>query len=110
MADYLGTSVFVSFDGDKIGREIQRASLADDAEGLRKLSQGIERGNQLWGQWAVNSGGTIISIGGDDGRLEVPASKLGELTSMQAQYRGAVGQSCSVGVGLELSRSEEHTS
>jgi hypothetical protein len=105
MSDYLGTSVYVSFNGDKIGKEIERASLNNDADGLRKLSQGIEQGNELWGAWAVNSGGTIISLGGDEGTLEVPAAKLGELPGMQAQYRGATGCSCSVGVGLELSES-----
>lgn len=107
MADYLGTSLFVAFDGDHIGREVGRASLADDVSGLRKLSQAIDQGNHLWGSWALACGGTIVSLGGDEGRLEVPAEKLGDVSQLRAQYEQAVGAPCSVGVGLTLSEADK---
>jgi hypothetical protein len=107
MPDYLGTSVFVAFDGDHIGREVGRASLADDVEGLRKLSQAIEKGNQLWGSWALASMGTVVSLGGDEGRVEVPADKLGDIPDLRAQYHSAVGASVTVGVGMTLSEADK---
>ena len=107
MPDYLGTTVFVSFDGDHIGRMVGRASLADDIEGLRRISQSIDKGNQLWGSWALASMGTVISLGGDEGRVEVPADHLGDLQGLRSEYHTAVGATCSVGVGMTLSEADK---
>jgi hypothetical protein len=107
MPDFLGTSLFVAFAGDHVDTNLQQEALANDPTGVRRMAQAVDRGNQLWAQWAVNSGGTIISIGGSDGRVEVPASKLGDLPSLQTQYQGAVGATCSVGVGTELSEADK---
>jgi hypothetical protein len=106
MSDFLGQSVFVSVDGDSIGAAVGRASLANDVEALRRLSQDIERGNALWTSWASASLGTIVSAGGDEARVEVPARVLGELQSLRAQYHSATGATCTVGVGLTTSESD----
>ncbi|NDC25577.1 MAG: hypothetical protein EBZ49_15820, partial [Proteobacteria bacterium] len=39
--------VYISFDGDHIGREVGRLALQDDETGLRKISHAIEMGNEL---------------------------------------------------------------
>lgn len=99
--------VFVSFDGDHIGRMVGRASLADQPEEVSRIAQAIERGNQIWQSWAESHGGKIINIGGDEGRLEVEADHLGELPKIREQYEGAVGSTVSVGVGTRLSEADK---
>jgi hypothetical protein len=95
--------LFVSWDGDHIGRQVGRAELNNDAEGLRRISQAIEHGNQIWVSWVTTSLGEMISSGGDEGRAKIPAEHLGELERMRGQYASAVGSSVSVGVGTRLS-------
>lgn len=99
--------LFIAWDGDHIGRQVGRASLADDAEGLRRISQAIDQGNLVWKSWVELSGGSLISFGGDEGRAEVPADKLDELPAIREQYSGKVGSPVSVGVGLKLSEADK---
>ena len=98
--------LFVSFDGDHIGRMIGRASLADNPEEVAKISQAIDRGNRVWSSWAESHGGKVVNVGGDEGRLEVEADYLSELPGIREQYEGAVGSTCSVGVGTKLSEAD----
>jgi hypothetical protein len=99
--------VFVAFDGDTIGQMIGRARQADDVEGVRRVNQRIELGNEIWRAWATNSGGSVIEIGGDEGAIEVPADKLDELPAIRAQYAQKVEASVSVGVGMKLSEASK---
>jgi hypothetical protein len=98
--------VLIAWDGDHIGREVGRASLADDVEGLRRISQAIDLGNNTWRSWIVMNGGSVISMGGDEGRAEILAEKLPELPKIREQYAEAVGASVSVGVGTKLSEAD----
>jgi hypothetical protein len=98
--------VIIAWDGDHIGREVGRASLADDVEGLRRVSQAIDAGNKIWESWVTMNGGSIISFGGDEGRAEILAEKLAELPKIRDQYAGAVGSTVSVGVGTRLSEAD----
>lgn len=99
--------VIVAWDGDHIGREVGRASLNDDMDGLRRISQAIELGNKIWESWVVMNGGSIISMGGDEGRAEIQAETLGQLPAIQRQYADAVNSSVSVGVGTKLSEADK---
>lgn len=99
-------NVFIAWDGDHIGRQVGRASLADDAEGLRRISQSIDHGNEIWKSWVESHGGNIVSMGGDEGRAEVPADYLDELPKIRDQYAGAVGSTVSVGIGNKLSEAD----
>lgn len=99
--------VFVSFDGDHIGRMVGRASLADKPEEVSKIAQAIDRGNQIWRSWAESHGGQVINIGGDEGRLSVEADHLAELPKIRDQYAEAVGSTVSVGVGMKLSEADK---
>ena len=99
--------VFVSFDGDHIGRMVGRASLADKPEEVSRIAQAIDRGNAIWRSWAESHGGQVINIGGDEGRLCVEADHLQELPKIRDQYSEAVGSTVSVGVGTKLSEADK---
>lgn len=99
--------VYVSFDGDHIGRMVGRASLADKPEEVSRIAQAIERGNAIWQSWAESHGGSVINIGGDEGRLIVEADHLEELPKIRTQYEEAVGSTVSVGVGMKLSEADK---
>jgi hypothetical protein len=98
--------LFVSFDGDHIGRMVGRASLADNPEEVARIGQAIDRGNRVWTSWAEAHGGKVVNVGGDEGRLEVEADYLSELPGIREQYEGAVGSTCSVGIGTKLSEAD----
>ena len=97
--------VYISFDGDHIGREVGRLALQDDETGLRKISHAIEMGNELWAKWVEAKGGSVISTGGDEGRIKVSAEHLEEIPSIRKRYEDLVGSTVSVGVGRTLSES-----
>jgi hypothetical protein len=107
LMDYTGLTVYVAFDGDKIGRMVGRASLANQVDEVRRLSQAIDNANHIWASWALSTGGTVIQVAGDEGRLSVPASRLDELPALRTQYAEAVGATVSVGVGMELSEADK---
>lgn len=99
--------IFIAWDGDHIGRQVGRASRNDDVEGLRRISQAIDQGNNIWRSWVESTGGSLISMGGDEGRAEVAADHIGELPAIREQYSGKVGSTVSVGVGMKLSEAEK---
>lgn len=100
-------NVYVSFDGDGIGQMIGRASLDDDVAQIRKLSHAIERAGAIFASWALACGGSVIEIGGDEGRIIVPADKLTELPALRQQYESACGHTATVGVGMKLSEADK---
>jgi hypothetical protein len=99
--------VFVCWDGDKIGRRVGRAVLADDVGEVRRVDQAINAGNELWKAFALNSGGSVIEMGGDEGRIVVDASKLAEMPQIAKNYSRLVGATVSVGVGMKMSESAQ---
>lgn len=99
--------VYVSADGDNIGREVGRASLADEEEEIRKISQRIDAGNRVIESWVITNGGELISYGGDEIRFKIPGDKLGDLPKIREQYAGAVGSTVSVGVGMKVSEADK---
>lgn len=98
-------NVYISFDGDHIGRQVGLMALRDDEEGLRRISQSIELGNELWEKWVYSKGGTVVSTGGDEGRVKVGAEYLEEVPQIRKRYEGLVGSTVSVGVGMTLAES-----
>jgi hypothetical protein len=98
-------NVFVSWDGDSIGQRVGRATLSDDVEEVRRVDQAIQAGNEVWRNWALAQGGSIVEVGGDEGRVEVPAGSLADLPQICETYKTAVDATVSVGVGRKLSES-----
>lgn len=100
-------NVFVSWDGDKIGREAGRARLSDDVAKVRQVDFAIRAGNDLWTALALRCGGQTIEAGGDEGAIVIPAQSLSEVQTLQRQYAQVVGATCTVGVGMRLSESSK---
>lgn len=103
----MDTKLYVAFDGDGIGQQVGRARLDNDVEGIRRISQAIDRGNAVWAGWAMSYGGSTIEVGGDEGLLEVPARALEQLEQVRHAYETAVGAPCSVGLGKKVSEASK---
>jgi minimal CRISPR polymerase domain len=99
--------VIVCFDGDKIGRRVGRAVLANDVGEVRRVDQAINAGNELWRNFAVNVGGSVVELGGDEGRIMIDASRLQEVPGVAQRYAETVGATVSVGVGMKLSEAAQ---
>ncbi len=99
--------IFVSIDGDSIGSQVGRASLADDVAEVRRLSKLITDGNQLWTKWALGVGGQVVSDGGDEVVVQVDASRIGEIPQLRQQYNELVEATVSVGIGMRLSEAQK---
>lgn len=97
--------VIISWDGDHIGRVVGRATLEDDVEEVRRVDQAINRGNECFKGWCLAAGGSIIEIGGDEGRVEVPIDALKDLPEVRHAYFTAVDATVTVGIGKKLSES-----
>jgi len=95
--------LFVSWDGDAIGREIGQARLRDDVEEIRRINQAIDAGNLAFRSWALTAGGSVIELGGDEGLLEIAPVALNDLESVRNAYKTAVGATVSVGVCRKMS-------
>lgn len=97
--------LFVSFDGDNIGKQVGRARMSDDVSEVRRVDQAINHGNELWRSLALRAAGTILEVGGDEGSIEIGAEHLPEVAEVTRQYAQAVGATVSVGIGMKLSES-----
>lgn len=97
--------VFVCWDGDHIGRQVGRAVLSDNVEEVRRVDQAINAGNELWRSFALRCGGSVIEVGGDEGRISVTADHLTEVPAIARQYADTVGATVSVGIAVRLSES-----
>ena len=100
-------SVIVAFAADHLDREADKATAEDRVDDLSKLSQRVHSGDDLFKLWAEAKGGRAIAIGNGDGRLEVGADHLEEISQLKEQYNQEVGSTCSVGVGKKLSEAEK---
>lgn len=98
--------VYVSFDGDGIGNLVGRASLRDDEAEIRRIANSIDRAGKDFASWAISVGGEVISTGGDEGRLKVPAEAIPGLPAQREKYKNLTGHSVSVGIGMRLSEAD----
>lgn len=98
-------TVFVSGDGDKIGRRVGQAVLQDQPEEVARIASLIDRGNRIFTNWALSSRGAMVDCGGDEFRITVPADALTALPGLMEQYQNLVGATISVGVGAKMSES-----
>lgn len=99
--------IYLSFDGDGIGRKIGQARLSDDVEGISRISNAINAGNEVFKSYAIQHGGQIIESGGDEGLISIPAAALEDLESVRYTYNSAVGATVSVGVGRKVSEASK---
>lgn len=99
--------IFVSWDGDGIGRLAGQARLSDDVGEVRRVSAAIEAGNEVWKSFALSVGGQIVEIGGDEGAIQIGPDRLPDLADVARRYQEAAGATASVGVGTKLSESSK---
>lgn len=100
-------NLFVSFDGDSIGRLVGQARLEDNVEEIARISQAIDKGNLFFTSWAIEAGGRTIEAGGDEGLLEIPAVALSGLEAVRQKYLTATGNTVSVGIGRKVSEASK---
>jgi hypothetical protein len=98
--------IHLSWDGDKIGRQVGRAALEDDENKLRQISHAVDRGNAIWRSWVESKGGAIISYGGDEGRAKIGTRHLGDIPRVRHEYQTMVGSTVTIGVGQKLSEAD----
>lgn len=94
--------LFVTCDGDGIGRKVGQAVLRNAPEELARISQAIEAGQGVIKSWALAAGGSVLEAGGDEVTVEVPAAALADLPAVRLTYASATGCTLSVGVGKQL--------
>src|ERR1035437_10349351 len=96
-------NLFVVYDCDHAGRLIGQARMHDDAEGLARISNLIDTGNEIFKSWALNHGGSQISAGGDEGVLNIPPVALQDLPDIKNKYETLLTLTVSIGIGLKMS-------
>ncbi len=83
------------------------ARLRDDEVEIRRVSQALDRGNEIWKSWCFQKLGQFIESGGDEGVFSVPAEALGEIPTMRQRYQDEVGATVSVGLGHSISEASK---
>jgi hypothetical protein len=99
--------VYISGCGDQLKELLDRASLADNPDEIRRLSQDIEAANEVWKKWCLAMGGDVISAAGNEFKFRVGADHLVDVPELRSQYEQLTGASTSVGVGTKLSEADK---
>jgi len=97
--------LYIAYDCDNAGRLIGQSRLRDDPEGLARISNTIDAGNELFRSWALEHGGSQISAGGDEGVISIPATALADLQMVKEKYESLLSLTVSIGVGVKMSDS-----
>ena len=98
--------LFIAWAGDHVLRELDRMAMRSDAEGIRRATRSIERGNETIKSWLEATDGQIISMDNAGGRAQMQADYLHELEGMRDRYREIVGAAASVGIGSAVAEAE----
>lgn len=102
----MAINVYISGKADHQGREMARATSANEPERLRQLSEVLDSGLDIWRGWAKTQSGEMLTSHGDEFRLRIPAEALKELPQIKAQYADAIKATVSLGVGAKLTESD----
>ena len=95
--------VFLCFDGDSISHRVSLARMADDAIEIARISQLINKGNDIFKSFAIENGGQVIQIGGDEGAIQIDAKCLELLEKIRDKYESVTNATVSVGIGKTIS-------
>lgn len=96
---------YVTMDGDGIGNQVARAQYTDDERKVKEVSARIDAGKDLFIQWCIQYGGTVIEAGGDEGQVRVPSPALEHIEEFRDNYKKQVGATVTVGIGRTISES-----
>ena len=94
--------LFISADGDGIGKLVGRSVLANDVEALHKVSARIDAAQAFILNWCKQVDGIKISGGGDEFTAAIPIKALVELEYLRKSIEKSFGYTISVGVGKSL--------
>jgi hypothetical protein len=98
-----GGRLYLAGDGDSIGAKVGQAVLSDDVESLHQVSQHINAGQNMVIDWCEQNGGRVISAGGDEFVLELPAIQPEQIEQLRQQYEQMVGATLTIGTGASMS-------
>lgn len=97
-------NIYLAIDADNAGRLVGQAGLADDEAALSDISARIDHGQEVVKMWAENHSGSVISSGGDEANLKVPAQAIDDIETLRKDYEYATKLTLTVGVGASLSQ------
>lgn len=97
--------IFISGDGDSIGRLVGRAVLSDDPEKLRDVSERIERAQSITKAWIKEKGGILVSSGGDEFVAAIPKELESKVEGLRKDIEYSCGYTVSVGIGNKMAES-----
>ena len=95
--------IFISADGDGIGRKVGRSVIANDIDSLHKISARIDAAQDFILHWTKQHDGVKISGGGDEFTAAIPAEHEDKIEGLRKDIEHAFGYTISVGVGKSLS-------
>jgi hypothetical protein len=95
--------LFISADGDGVGKLVGRAILANDIDALHKVSNRIDSAQDFILHWCKDINGIKISGGGDEFTAAIPLEAKEEIKNLRTSIEKSFGYTISVGVGRSLS-------
>lgn len=98
--------LYIFFSADEHNELIQHFILAEDTEGLARLSFAINKADDLFCNWAIGVGGKPIFHSEGEGIFCVPVDKAGDLPKIREEYCELAGH-VSVGVGRSISQAQK---
>lgn len=94
--------LFLSWGSDA-QTQMHTATVGNEPETARRLSQSIEQANRIIESWLLSKGGKLIGYEGGSGTAEIDAEHIGELEDLSEQYSKAINEGrVWMGVGTEL--------
>lgn len=92
--------VYVTYDGDNVGAEVEESLMRDETETATRLSANIRKTHEQITEEAEHEGGKLIFDGGDNGMLLVPESAVSKISErIRELYKKITGHTVSIGVG-----------
>lgn len=91
--------VYVTFDGDNIGKLVERAEAKNDEKTLSEVSKKIKIAEDMFRTWISRVGGEVIETGGDEGLGKIPESKIDKIEDFRQLYKDITDNTVTVGIG-----------
>jgi hypothetical protein len=95
--------IYISADGDGIGKKVGRAVIANNVEELHKVSNRIDAAQDFILHWCKDNGGIKISGGGDEFTAAIPPEAKDKIEDLRENIEKSFEYTISVGVGRSLS-------
>ncbi len=94
--------MYISIDGDEIGKIIERYILNEDLKSLRKFSNNITNSIRLFEEFIKNVNGKIFLVGGDNIFASVSKDRMQELLDFVNKVNTTSNVKFSVGYSTDI--------